>query len=121
MWSYLVAHTRTGIRTGNPAPTVLRYARTYWTTMIYIQTRPLNPLQRILATLFGIAVLAFAVMFSVFIIPIIAIVGAIGLVYAYWKLRTLKKKMAQAFRDDSVIEGEAVVVEEDRESKRITG
>lgn len=86
--------------------------------MIYVQTRSLNPVQKALATVTGIALLILGIMFSVVIIPLIALAGALALGYVYWKTRALRKAMAQAVQESSVIEGEAVVIHEHHEAKR---
>lgn len=95
--------------------------------MIYIQTRSLNPVQKVLAGLLGLATLALGVMFSVILIPLLALLVVIGGGYFWWKTRALRKAMADIRmqqngmqRDDGIIEGEAVVVREHLDVKRLT-
>lgn len=73
----------------------------------------MNPLQKALAALVALALLGVGIVFSIVIIPIMILMGAAGLAYFYWKTRALRKSMAEAARDNSVIDGEAVVVNED--------
>lgn len=89
--------------------------------MITIQTSSLNPLQKVVATLLGLATLVLGVMFSVVLIPVVVLLGAIGVGYFWWKTRALRKAMAdiRSQRDADIIEGEAVVVREYREVRRL--
>ncbi|UCV16541.1 DUF1664 domain-containing protein [Quatrionicoccus australiensis] len=89
--------------------------------MITIQTSSLNPFQKVVATLLGLATLVLGVMFSVVLIPVVALLGAIGVGYFWWKTRALRKAMAdiRSQRDADIIEGEAVVVREYREVRRL--
>lgn len=80
--------------------------------MIYVQASALNPFQKLVASLFGVAILAFAIMFSVVVIPVIALIGLAGVGYFYWKTRALRRAMRQARQDNQIIEGEAVVIDE---------
>lgn len=80
--------------------------------MIYLQTSAMNPLQKVLAALLGVSFLAVGIMFSVVIIPVIAVIGLAGFGYFYWKTRALRKAMRQAVQEHQVIEGEAVVIHE---------
>lgn len=94
--------------------------------MISIQTQSMNPLQKIAAALLGTALLVLGVMFSIIIIPIIVLLAAIAFGYFYWRTRALRKAMAEAMRgqqgaaDNGVIEGEAVVIHEEREIRYLS-
>ena len=90
--------------------------------MIYVQTRSLNPLQKALGLLLGLATLALGVMFSVILIPLLALLAVIGGGYFLWKTRALRKAMAdiRMQHDDGIIEGEAVVVREHLDVKRLS-
>lgn len=87
--------------------------------MIYVQTNNASPIQKVVATLLGITMLALVVTFSVVIIPVLVVVGLIGFGYFYWKTRALRKAvaMSQVIRDNNVIEGEAVVISTSAEGK----
>ncbi|MGE5470936.1 MAG: hypothetical protein ACM3X0_09090 [Bacteroidota bacterium] len=91
--------------------------------MIHIQTRSLNPFQKALAMLLGLTMLVLGIMFSVVLIPLVALVAAVGIGYFWWKTRALRKVMAdiRMQRDEGIIEGEAVVVREYREIRRLEG
>lgn len=91
--------------------------------MIYVRTQSMNPVQKALAILMSLALLTFGIMFSVIVIPLVAIGGALALGYVYWKTRALRKVMAQAMRESrskesEIIEGEAVVIREAQEANR---
>lgn len=72
-------------------------------------------------------VLVLGLMFSVVLLAGMLVIGLGAFGYFWWKTRELRKKMkeqaaAQAFRDGTIIEGEAVIVEDGtqaRESLRI--
>lgn len=93
--------------------------------MITIQTQSLNPLQKVVASLLGLAMLVVGVMFSIVIIPVIVVLAGLGIGYFYWKTRALRKAMAEAMAgasvDNGVIEGEAVVIHETREIRHLPG
>lgn len=101
--------------------------------MIHIQTQSMNPVQKVVASLLGLAMLVFGVMFSIVIIPVIVVLAGLGIGYFYWKTRALRKAMAAAMAeagsrggagagiDNSVIEGEAVVIREEREIRHLPG
>ncbi|MGE5384539.1 MAG: hypothetical protein ACM3SV_01495 [Betaproteobacteria bacterium] len=86
--------------------------------MIPFEPHPMNPLQKALAALVAFALLGVGIMFSIVVIPIIVLMGAAGLGYFYWKTRALRKAMAEAARENVVIEGEAVIVHEPEEPPR---
>lgn len=81
--------------------------------MIFIQTRATSPVQKIVATVIGLAVLALGLMFSVVILPVLAIAGLLGLGYLHWKTRSFRKAMARHVDDQHIIEGEAVIVRDE--------
>lgn len=87
--------------------------------MIPFEPHPMNPLQKALAALVAFALLGVGIMFSIVFIPIIVLMGAAGLGYFYWKTRALRKAMAEAARENAVIEGEAVVIDEPEEPRRM--
>ena len=87
--------------------------------MIYVQMNKAKPLQKVLAILLGITMLALVVLFSVVMIPVVVVTGLLGFAYFYWKTRALRKAMAEAAQDNGVIEGEAVVVREQQEIKHL--
>jgi len=97
--------------------------------MIQFQTQSMNPVQKVVASLLGLAMLVFGVMFSIVIIPVIVVLAGLGIGYFYWKTRALRKVMAAAMAeartgagvDNSVIEGEAVVIHEEREIRHLPG
>ena len=91
--------------------------------MIYVRTQSMHPVQKALAILMSLALLTFGIMFSVIVIPLVAIAGALALGYLYWQTRALRKAMAQAMRESrsqasEIIEGEAVVIREAQEANR---
>lgn len=86
--------------------------------MIHLHTQSMNPVQKVLTSLLGIALVILGIMFSVVVIPVIAVTGALALGYVYWRTRALRKAMAQARAESNVIEGEAVVVREEHEINR---
>jgi Flp pilus assembly protein TadB len=90
--------------------------------MIYVQTRSLNPLQKALAMLLGLSMLVLGVVFSVILIPLVALLAAIGIGFFWWKTRALRKAMADIRQqhEDCIIDGEAVVVSEHREVRRLS-
>lgn len=71
------------------------------------------PLQKFIAALLGLAILAAGIMFSVILIPLVLLIGIIGFAYFYWKTRALRSAMQEARTDNSIIEGEAVVIREE--------
>lgn len=83
--------------------------------MIHIQTNRISPVQKIVATLLVLAALVVGVLVSVVVLPVLAIAALIGFGYVYWRTRALRKAMAEAVRDHGVIEGEAVVIREQRD------
>lgn len=87
--------------------------------MIHLQTRPGSPLQKIVATMVGLALLGLGLMFSVVMIPIVALLALLGWSYFHWKTRGLRQAMAERMRDTSVIEGEATVVREERITRQL--
>lgn len=97
--------------------------------MIQIQTQSMNPVQKIVASLLGLVMLVLGVMFSIVVIPVIVALAGLGIGYFYWKTRALRKAMAEAMAeartgagvDSSVIEGEAVVIREEREIRHLPG
>jgi len=93
--------------------------------MITIQSQSLNPVQKVVASLLGLAMLVVGVMFSIVIIPVLVVLAGLGIGYFYWKTRALRKAMAAAMAgasvDNGVIEGEAVVIHETREIRHLPG
>lgn len=93
--------------------------------MITIQSQSLNPVQKVVASLLGLAMLVVGVMFSIVIIPVIVVLAGLGIGYFYWKTRALRKAMAEAMAggsvDHGVIEGEAVVIHETPEIRHLPG
>jgi len=93
--------------------------------MIQFQTQSMNPVQKVLASLLGLATLVLGFMFSIVIIPAILVLALLGFGYFWWKTRALRKAMAEAMAgaqsasDDGVIEGEAVVIREEREIRHL--
>lgn len=74
-------------------------------------------LQKLLALLVGAVLLILGFMFSVVVLAVVAVLGAIGFGYFWWKTRALRKAMrerppAAVFDEETVIiDGEARVVE----------
>lgn len=74
-------------------------------------------LQKLLALLVGAVLLILGFMFSVVVLAVVAVLGAIGFGYFWWKTRALRKAMrerpqATIFEEGQVIiDGEARVVE----------
>lgn len=87
--------------------------------MIYLRTLPSTPLQKLLATVIGLAMLVAGIAFSVVLLPVVVIAGLGGLGYFYWKTRALRRAFRQGMaaqaaevHDERIIEGEAVVIDE---------
>lgn len=87
--------------------------------MIQFRVATLSPLQKVVAVVSGLAVLALGVAFAVVLLPIMLAVGAVVLGRLWWRTRALRKAMRQAVAaggyaeaDGRVIDGEAVVVSE---------
>ncbi|MFZ2854002.1 MAG: hypothetical protein WAZ34_07815 [Rhodocyclaceae bacterium] len=84
-------------------------------------------LQKVVATLLAIALLILGVMFSLVLLSVLAVAGLIAWGYFFWKTRALRKAIKEATidaptgglrngpSDGQVIEGEAIVVREDRQ------
>ncbi|GAB1392816.1 hypothetical protein MASR1M60_09790 [Rhodocyclaceae bacterium] len=76
-----------------------------------------GPLQKLLALLVGATLLILGFMFSVVVLAIVVVLGAIGFGYFWWKTRALRKAMRErppeaVFDGDTVIiDGEARVIE----------
>lgn len=87
--------------------------------MIYVQTNTVSPIQKIIATLLALSTFVLLVMFSVVMIPVIAVTGLIGFAYFYWKTRALRKAMAQATQEHGAIDGEAVVIRDEQPIKHL--
>lgn len=74
-------------------------------------------LQKLIALLVGAVLLILGFMFSVVVLAVVAVLGAIGFGYFWWKTRALRKAMrerpqATIFEEGQVIiDGEARVVE----------
>lgn len=76
-----------------------------------------GPIGKLLALTAGLVLLVAGFMFSVVILALIALAGAIALGYFWWKTRKLRKAMRQNASGGVVIDGEASVVD-DVESTR---
>lgn len=87
--------------------------------MIYVQTNTVSPIQKIIATLLALSTFVLLVMFSVVMIPVIAVTGLIGFAYFYWKTRALRKAMAQATQEHGAIDGESVVIRDEQPIKHL--
>jgi membrane protein implicated in regulation of membrane protease activity len=69
-------------------------------------------LRNVLAALTGAVLLVLGFMFSIVILTAIAVVGLAVWGYLMWKTRKVRQAMREQAHTGSVIEGEAVVVEE---------
>lgn len=86
-----------------------------------------NPLRKLVAVVTTVAVISLALMFSVVVIAVILVVGAIAWSYLWWKTRHLRKQMRNHpsrgvvmegdIVEGEVIEGEANCVTETREMR----
>ena len=81
--------------------------------MIYIQTSSISPIQKLVATLIGFTLVALMLIFSMVMIPVIAVAGLIGVAYFYWKTRAIRKTMVKQAVNEEFIDGEASVVRDD--------
>ena len=81
--------------------------------MLYIHTNSGGPIQKLVATLIGLSLLALVLMFSVVMIPVIAVAALIGMGYFYWKTRAIRKAMAKQASNEGFIDGEARVIHDD--------
>jgi Flp pilus assembly protein TadB len=86
-------------------------------------TQPRSPLGKLLTWIFTLSLFALALMFSVVVLVVIAVVGVIAFAYIWWKTREVRKQMrimrsvatpearrkAQASNDE-VFEGEVIRV-----------
>lgn len=73
-----------------------------------------GPIGKLLTALATVVVLVLAFMFSMLILAFVAVAGVIGWSYFWWKTRKLRETMPERPPDGVVIEGEAVVIEEER-------
>lgn len=78
-------------------------------------------MQKILALLAGGVLLVLAFLFSVVVLAVVAVVGLCAFAYFWWKTRALRQALREqaaqaAATDGQVIEGEAVVVTETRQT-----
>jgi hypothetical protein len=69
-------------------------------------------LKNVLALLTGAVTLILGIMFSVVVIAVLAALGLLVGGYFWWKTRKLRQAMRERRPGGTVIEGEAVVVEE---------
>lgn len=67
-----------------------------------------------LALAAGAALLVLGFMFSLILIAVVAVLGLGFGAYVWWKMRAIREVLRQAPADGHVIEGEAVVVREER-------
>jgi O-antigen/teichoic acid export membrane protein len=72
-----------------------------------------GPLRKLAALIVTAALVGLVLMFSVVVLVIIAIVGAIAGIYLWWKTRELRKQMRnfsprEVAREEKVIEGEVI-------------
>ena len=91
---------------------------------ISFNTRPVGPLQKLLAAVVGLGVLALGLMFSAVLLVAGVVIGLFVWGYLWWKTRELRRAMRAARATAAhrspppaggdIIEGEAVRVEEIR-------
>ena len=74
--------------------------------MLYIHANSGSPIQKLVATLIGLSLLALVLMFSVVMIPVIAVAALIGMGYFYWKTRAIRKAMAKQASNEGFINGD---------------
>lgn len=73
---------------------------------------------RYLMALFsGVLLLIVGFMFSLLALAVIAVLGLAAWAYLWWQTRKLRRAMKQQAQDSRVIEGEAVVVDEQRQER----
>ena len=92
-----------------------------------------NPLRKIVALVATLAMIVLVVMFSMVVLAIILVAGAIVWAYLWWKIRHLRKQMrnypprgaameGEVVEDDvirgEVIEGEVIRVVDTRDARR---
>lgn len=81
------------------------------------RTAPTGLFRQLVATLLATMLLVVGFLFSVVLVPVVAALGVIGLGYAWWKTRAIRRvireRMAASNRDQgAVIEGEATIIRE---------
>ncbi len=79
-----------------------------------------SPLRKLMTLIMAVAILALAVMFSVVLLTVIAVVGALAWLYLWWQTRKLRKQMRDFVpremrhesrrSDDALFEGEVIRV-----------
>lgn len=75
-------------------------------------------IKNLFTLLIGVTLLILGFMFSVVILAIIAVLGITAWSYLWWKTRKLRRAMRTQAPDGQIIDGEAIVVEEDREDTK---
>ncbi|MDO9449685.1 MAG: hypothetical protein Q7J21_04305 [Rugosibacter sp.] len=75
-------------------------------------------IKNLFTLLIGVTLLILGFMFSVVILAIIAVLGITAWGYLWWKTRKLRRAMRTQAPDGQIIDGEAIVVEEDREDTK---
>ena len=81
------------------------------------RTAPTGILGRLFAMLLTTVLLVLGFMFSVVILAVVAVLGAVGLGYFWWKTRAVRRAIREQMaastpHPNTVIEGEATVVRE---------
>lgn len=76
-----------------------------------------GPIGKFFAFLAGAILLVAGLLFSVVLLAVVAIAGAVILGYFWWKTRALRKAMRENAAGGVVIDGEVIVVDE-RDSDR---
>lgn len=74
---------------------------------------PSGPIGRLFAVLGGAILLVAGFMFSLVLLAFIVVAGLIAFIYFWWKTRAVRRAMRENPPDGHVIEGEAIVVDED--------
>jgi uncharacterized protein HemX len=76
--------------------------------------------RNVLALLAGIVLLILGFMFSVVILAVVAVLGLGVWGYVWWKTRKIRQAMREQHPDGQIIEGEVIIVEENRTETKNT-
>lgn len=77
-------------------------------------------LRNALTLIAGGLLLILGFMFSVVLLAVVAVLGLLAWGYLWWKTRKVRQAMASPPEEGQIFDGEAVVVEEARESTKDT-
>ncbi|MFA7280299.1 MAG: hypothetical protein WC100_09390 [Sterolibacterium sp.] len=83
--------------------------------------QPTQPglLGKLLGIVLGTIILILGLMFSLVLLAVVATLGLLAWGYFLWKTRKIRKQMSELHQDGQVIEGEAVIVEEQVKQQNI--